>query len=344
MGIIDGAQKEEAVGVLIPIGSGKGGVGKTVFTANLGAVLASYGKTVIVVDLDLGGANLHTYLGVRNKHPGVGSIVWKKEKKLESLVVPTGVDRLFLVPGDNLLPGTANLDFFTKRRIMKELLELTADYVLLDLGAGASYNVIDFWLMAPDGLLVTAPEIPAILNAYSFLKTAAFRLLFRSFGKGSEERERIVDFVINRVEGQGDTFLAFAQRLAADSAAKDSTKGAKALEELSRLRPRVVVNMGSGQDDAVIAQRLREIASRNLGLGMEYITYIMRDQAVSASVSDRSPLAVTAPDSLFVRGVRAAADRILRTPAAAAPGLDLDDEDLFSMIERAFDEEGQPTL
>lgn len=332
------------MGVLIPVGSGKGGVGKTVFTANLGAVLASYGKTVIVVDLDLGGANLHTYLGVRNRHPGVGSIVWKKEKKLENLVVPTGVDRLFLVPGDNLLPGTANLDFFTKRRIMKELQELTADYVLLDLGAGASYNVVDFWLMAPDGILVTAPEVPAILNAYSFLKTAAFRLLFRSFGKGSDERGRIVDFVINRVEGQGDTFLTFAQRLAAVGAANGAANGEHALQELSRLRPRVVVNMGSGQDDAVIAQRLREISSRNLGLGMEYIAYIMRDQMVASSVSDRAPLSMTAPDSLFVRGVRAAADRIIKAPAAAAPGIDLDDEDLFTMIERAFDEEGQPTL
>ncbi len=332
------------MGVLIPIGSGKGGVGKTVFTANLGAVLASYGKTVILVDLDLGGANLHTCLGVRNNHPGVGSIIWKKEKRLENLVVPTGVDRLFLVPGDNLLPGTANLEFFTKRRIMKELLELTADYMLVDLGAGASYNVIDFWLMSPDGIVVTAPEIPAILNAYSFLKTAAFRLLFRSFKKGSEERERIVDFVVNRSEGQGDTFLAFAERLAASDGAAGSAAGLKALEELRRLRPRVVVNQGSGESDAAVAQRLREISSRNLGLGMEYIAYIMRDQNVPASIAGRSPLAVSDPDAMFIRGVKAAADRILRAPEAPAPGLELDDEDLFSMIERSFDEQGSPAL
>ncbi len=205
------------MGTILPVASGKGGVGKTVFTANLGARLAQAGKTVILVDLDLGGANLHTCLGVRNRYPGVGSIVWKKEKSLEALVVPTGMERLFLVPGDNLLPGTANLEFFTKRRIMKELQELTADYVLIDLGAGASYNVVDFWLMASDGLLVTAPEIPAVLNAYSFLKTAAFRLLFRAFPKGSEERSRIVDFVINRTEGQGDTFLRFAEGLAVEA-------------------------------------------------------------------------------------------------------------------------------
>jgi flagellar biosynthesis protein FlhG len=325
------------VGVLIPVASGKGGVGKTVFTANLGAVLASYGKTVILVDLDLGGANLHTCLGVRNKNPGVGSIVWKKEKRIENLVVPTGVDRLFLVPGDNLLPGTANLDFFTKRRIMKELLELTADYVLVDLGAGASYNVVD-------GLLVTAPEIPAILNAYSFLKTAAFRLLFRSFRKGSEERDRIVDFAINRVEGQGETFLAFAEALARGGPEGPTASGEKALAELGRLRPRVVVNMGGGQDDAVIAQRLREISARNLGVGMEYISYIMRDPSVSASISGRAPIAVTTPDAPFSRGVRSAAERVMRTPVAAAPGLELDDEDLFSMMEKAFDEDGVPTI
>ncbi len=336
------------VGILIPIGSGKGGVGKTVFTANLGAVLASYGKTVILVDLDLGGANLHTCLGVRNKHPGVGSIVWKKEKRLENLVVPTNVDRLFLVPGDNLLPGTANLDFFTKRRIMKELLELTADYVIMDLGAGASYNIVDFWLMAHDGILVTAPEIPAILNAYSFLKTAAFRLLFRSFGKGSAERNSIVDFVVNRVEGQGDTFFTFAEKLArsaaVDGGSKGASQGEKALAELACLKPRVVVNMGGGQNDATISQRLREISSRNLGVSMEYISYIMRDPYVPASISDRAPLAVTAPDANFVRGVRAAADRILKTPLAAAPGLELDEEDLFTMIEGAINEDGVPVI
>jgi flagellar biosynthesis protein FlhG len=315
-------------------------VGKTVFTANLGTVLAGYGKTVILVDLDLGGANLHTCLGMRNKHPGVGSIVWKKEKKLENLVVPTGTDRLFLVPGDNLLPGTANLDFFTKRRIMKELQELTADYVLVDLGAGASYNIVDFWLMAPNGIVVTTPEIPAILNAYAFLKTAAYRLLFRSFSKGSEEREKIADFVVNRIEGQGDTFLAFAESLASGGGAK----GQKALEEITRLRPRVVVNMGAGQEDANLAQRLRGISSRNLGIGMEYIAYIMRDPNVSASLADRSPLAVTAPDATFVRGVRMAAERILKAPMTNAPSLELDDEDLFSIIEKAMEDEAEAAI
>jgi flagellar biosynthesis protein FlhG len=195
-------------------------------------------------------------------------------------------------------------------------------------------------LMAPNGIVVTTPEIPAILNAYAFLKTAAYRLLFRSFGKGSEEREKIADFVVNRIEGQGDTFLAFAESLASGGGAK----GQKALEEITRLRPRVVVNMGAGQEDANLAQRLREISSRNLGIGMEYISYIMRDPMVSASLADRSPLAVTAPDAAFVRGVRMAAERILKAPMTNAPSLELDDEDLFSVIEKAMEDEAEEAI
>ncbi len=318
--------------ILIPVASGKGGVGKTVFTANLGAALARAGKTVVLVDLDLGGANLHTTVGVRNTHPGVGSIVWKKEKSISALIIGTSLERLFLVPGDNLLPGTANLDFFTKKRIMKELLEITADYVIVDLGAGASYNIIDFWLMAPFGLLLSAPEIPSILNAYSFLKTAAFRMLFRSFSRGGDERARIVDFVVNRTEGQGETFVQFAQRLSLEA----GSKGEKALAELSALRPRVVINMGSGPEDAGISTRLREISSRNLGVNMDYIAYIMRDPEVSRSLGRRELLFRSHPESPFSRGVARAAERILAMPEGKTHALELDDEDLFGLMEKTL--------
>ncbi|MCK7483987.1 MAG: P-loop NTPase [Candidatus Moduliflexus flocculans] len=64
---------------LIPIASGKGGVGKTVLAANLGVCLAALGRTVVLADLDLGGANLHTCLGVKNRNPGIGALAWRQE-------------------------------------------------------------------------------------------------------------------------------------------------------------------------------------------------------------------------------------------------------------------------
>ena len=70
---------------LLPIASGKGGVGKSVISANLGLALSRAdrsghpGRTVVLVDLDLGASNLHTFLGMKNKHAGIGALVWKKE-------------------------------------------------------------------------------------------------------------------------------------------------------------------------------------------------------------------------------------------------------------------------
>ena len=326
------------MGIIVPVASGKGGVGKTVFAANLGAALAVSGRAVVVVDLDLGGANLHSYLGMYNRHAGIGAFVWKKEKSLEALAAPTPVDRLFMIAGDNLLPGVANLDFPTKQRIIKGLSELAADYVILDLGAGTSHNVVDFWLLAPDGIIVTAPEIPSVLNAYAFLKNAAYRALFRALPKGGGGREALAAFVAARPEGRGPTLLDFAAKLVADG-----VEGAEsALVRLRSLRPRAVVNLGSGQDDTVMAARLQDIVSRNLGMGLEFLAYIMRDPSVPASLPARSPLFLTAPDAPFVRGVKTAAERLVRAVPTAGPRLDLDDDDLSIMVERKLQSEDKP--
>jgi flagellar biosynthesis protein FlhG len=85
---------------LVPIASGKGGVGKTLLAAQSGASLWRCSKkTVILIDLDLGGSNLHTVLGIRNRHPGIGHFIYRKVDSVEQLVVPTSQERLFFIPG-----------------------------------------------------------------------------------------------------------------------------------------------------------------------------------------------------------------------------------------------------
>jgi len=144
---------------IIPIASGKGGVGKTLTTSNLGLALAQAGKTCIVVDLDLGAANLHTFLGIRNTQEGLGHFILRKENVLANLVVETAYPKLHIITGDGLVPGTANLPFYIKKKIQAGLGELVADYILLDLGAGTANNTLDFFLLATQGFLVTSlPE------------------------------------------------------------------------------------------------------------------------------------------------------------------------------------------
>jgi len=199
--------------VILPVASGKGGVGKSILVANIGAWLASYGNTVILIDLDLGGANLHTFLGVKNRHSGIGGYVYKKEDKLESLLVNTHMEGLYLIPGDSLLPGTANLPFFRKQKIIREINNLTADYIILDLSAGSSFNTADFFLLSPSGIIVTTLEITSVLNACGFLKTVLYRLIFRSFSRNSEERLEIHNFITSRIESSKKPFSILIESL-----------------------------------------------------------------------------------------------------------------------------------
>lgn len=317
---------------ILPIASGKGGVGKTVLAANLGACLAGLGRTVVLADLDLGGANLHTCLGVKNRNPGIGALAWKQEKSLSNLLVETRVDRLWLIPGDNLLPGTANLEFFVKRRILRELSRLPADFVILDLGAGSSYNVVDFFLASSSGLLVIRPEATSVLNAYSFLKTTVFRMLFRSFPRAGEERRRIADFVARRVEGSGASFLELARELARDFPAS----APPVLDQLARFFPRVVLNEGRGPKDAAMGLHLRDIVTRNLGIPIEYVGFLLRDESVPRSVAERTPLVLTRPESAYARGAAALAARIASRPGDVSPRLFEDDEDLSGAVDEAF--------
>jgi flagellar biosynthesis protein FlhG len=316
---------------IIPVASGKGGVGKTVFTANVGVSLARAGKTVILVDLDLGGSNLHTCLGEKNDKSGIGNYIYKQERSLESLLVETREPRLYFIPGDSLLPGTANLPYFRKVKIIRELGGLIADFVILDLGSGTSYNTIDFFLTSTAGILVVTPETTSILNAYSFVKAALFRMIYRSFPARSEERQVIGEFTSERLEGTQRSMRALVERLGHVSREAAET----AASQLHSFLPRVVLNMGRSNRDVPLGAKLRQVARKNLNLEVQYIGFLPRDEEVSTSILQRSPLLSINPDSPFARALSSVTSRLISEPTPKTPKLFEADEDLAELAEEA---------
>src|SRR6056297_1115680 len=302
---------------ILPIASGKGGVGKTMCIANLGIALAQAGKTCILVDLDLGSSNLHTCLGIKNRHPGIGNYIYKQETSLEALVLPTEVPQLYFIPGDSLLPGTANLPYFTKKKLIRELEQLVADFILIDLGAGSSYNVIDFFLISNTGLIVTTPETTSILSSYSFLKSAVYRLLYRSFPSKSREREIIQDFVSTPIEGSSLSFQQLVTQLSEHS----SDSGLKAEEQLQNFFPRIILNMGNSSQDFSVGAKLREISRKNLAIPMEFIGYLPRDPGVEKSIVTRIPYLIDNPNSNFSKGVKIVVNKLLSGTFSTTPQL-----------------------
>jgi flagellar biosynthesis protein FlhG len=162
---------------VVAIGGGKGGVGKSLLSANLGIALSKRGARVVLVDLDLGGANLHTCLGVGQPQVTLSDFVDRRVLRLEDVLVPTPHERLSLISGAMDGLDSANPKHSQKTKLIRNLRNLDVDYVLLDLGAGTSFNVLDFFLVADTGVVVMLPEPTSIENAYRFIKAAFFRRL-----------------------------------------------------------------------------------------------------------------------------------------------------------------------
>ena len=156
---------------IIAVSSGKGGVGKTNVAINLALAYANLGKRVIVMDADLGLANVNVVLGVIPKYNLYHLI--RKQKRMRDILLDTAYG-IQIVAGASGFSKIANLSESEREMFIQELYELSsADIVIIDTGAGVSQNVLSFIAAADDALIVTTPEPTAITDAYGIIKIIA---------------------------------------------------------------------------------------------------------------------------------------------------------------------------
>ena len=159
----------------VAVGGGKGGVGKSVVAANLACAMADLGFRTILVDADLGSANQHTLFGIDRPGLTLQALVDRKIDTLEQAVTATKYGRLFLVPGSGAVVGAANVAHAQKLKLIRHIAKLDADAIVIDCGAGTSYNVVDLFAAADVKLLVASPQLTSLQNAYAFVKSAVYR-------------------------------------------------------------------------------------------------------------------------------------------------------------------------
>jgi len=151
------------MGKVYVVTSGKGGVGKTTTTANLGAALANLGKSVVLVDGDTGLRNLDLFLGLENRIVYHLTDVLERRAKLDKALVQ---DKRF--PHMSLLPAAQQHGGRANERDMKRLMEDLAkqfDFVLIDSPAGIDHGFHLAAAAAEDAIIVTTPELPAVRDA-----------------------------------------------------------------------------------------------------------------------------------------------------------------------------------
>lgn len=158
----------------ITVASGKGGVGKTNIVANLALALRRRGQRVIVIDADLGLANLDTLLGVNPR--GTLRHVLNGECTLRDVLVD-GPGGIKLVPAASGFEELTQLTDAQRLLLLDQVdsLEGSFDIVLLDTGAGISSNVLFFATAAHETMVVVTPEPTALTDAYALIKVLATR-------------------------------------------------------------------------------------------------------------------------------------------------------------------------
>ena len=301
-------QSNNSEGILIPIASGKGGVGKTFATANLAIALAEMGHRVIAADLDLGGTNLHSFLGLSNRYPGIGDFLKARTAELDELLVPTEIPNLQFLPGDGKTPFMANIAYAQKVKLISRIRKLPADYVLLDLGAGSSFNTIDFFRLTPRAILITAPEPPAVMGMLVFLKNFLLRAIKREMVRYSAVNEMLHDLYKLPMEAQMVSIKEVHQKIA-----DEDPQAAKLVGQVyESCRPRIIINMGENPEDSRMAFKISQTLGDILSIEADYFGFIFKDKSVPMSVRNRSTFLPNYRDSLAAENIVRIAHRIVK--------------------------------
>lgn len=290
---------------ILAVGGGKGGVGKTCFAVNTAVDIARKGWRVILVDADLSCANVETVLGAHAEVRLDDFFHQKGAKDLRPVMCETPYPNLRLIPGTTGLLDVANPKYQKKMAFIRQLGQLDADLIILDLDAGAHLNTLDFFLMTDtNGILVITPERTSINNAFMFLRAVLFRRIERFYqcpevGELLRHNETLGDFL--HCIQHSDVFEEpLRQRI-----------GGEMLALARSIRPRIVVNKASNAYEAQIASNiLAKYARQHLMIEPEGLGFVYFDNCVSEAVNSGVPFVVKRPKQRVSQCIADIANRL----------------------------------
>ena len=179
---------------VIAITSGKGGVGKTNLAVNLAVGLQMAGQRVLLIDADIGMANVNLLMGsVTNR-----SLLDLLEDGVElEDVVEEGAAGVKYISGVAGVEAALSVNRLEQKRLHKKLSGCSdlADIIIIDTGAGLNRNVIEFVLAAEEGLLITTPEPTALADAYAVIK---------AYSTYTDRRN--IKLVVNRIHDEEECY------------------------------------------------------------------------------------------------------------------------------------------
>lgn len=289
------------------VGGGKGGVGKSLISSSLAVSLAKQGKKVVAIDVDLGGANLHTTLGVELPRQTLGDFFSGRAPTLAQCICLTGIPNLELISGAQDSTQIANLSDTDKERFLIEVRNLDADYVIFDLGAGTANHTIDFFLASEINLISMLPEPTSIENAYRFIKSAYYRRL-----QNSEKLRPIRDLIETAMDSKNTMGIRSPSDLFKIVNRDFPHTGTVLREEIEKFHPKLIINQVRTHADIEIGHSVKTVCKKYFGIDLDYLGYLDYDSSVWQAIRRKRPALLEFPNSKLTQSVERMCDQIIK--------------------------------
>ncbi len=272
--------------VTISVGSGKGGTGKSMVIANLALLLAKTGKKVCLVDLDIGGADANILFGLFNPKYTLTDFFTRRVESINDVIHT--FDKFYglqLITGTGETMQTANMLYQEKQRLLRNLAIIDADVILIDVGAGTSYHVLDFFMFSDIQICVTTPDPTSIIDFYRFLKLATIRKALSSFLSHDQVSKVLRKHIFQTI----DEIFVLAEETKAGSSEK-------AQQALKAFHPFLVINEAD-DDTNRNKMRLRKVATKFLGVDLPELGEIPFDKIIREALKAYQPICEFSPNS-----------------------------------------------
>jgi flagellar biosynthesis protein FlhG len=271
---------------VVAIGGGKGGVGKTVLAASIGMGLAMLKRQVVCIDADFAGANLRNALGIRNPEKTYGDFLLRGEP-LESVLTPyPGMESLRILCGADGAVESSQMPHAKKEKLIRHLRRLDADFIVIDLGAGSHYAILDLFLEADLGIVLINPDPLSILESYNFVKQAFFRKLLREF---HDDPDGVLPIIKRHANAETYKNPSGLEQLLGELNPSHPEARLRIETVLGRFHPALLINKAGREEDEANGLAVRAAARDLLGVDMPYLGKIRRDDAVVTSLEAMEP-------------------------------------------------------
>lgn len=269
------------------VASGKGGVGKTFITSSLGITLSKLNHSVLLIDFDISGANLHTHFGVSLSDNNLRRY-FNGEVKLVEITQPTHVPRLSYLQGlwDYWTP--TDIQPSKMKGFIEDCKKLPYDYVIFDLGAGPHSAYLEIFVAADEKFLITNAEPTSVEKTYRYIEAYICYKLQEIGSQDSLEKLHNALRIYRSQKKHGQfSFRSYLQQA--------TGFGAEYFESLLEHPVRLIINESRSHLDKDLGHSIKSVCNKYYDLKIDYLGHVDFDNAVWQAVGNREPVLIEKP-------------------------------------------------